>query len=207
MTPALRKELAASKRVNNRRGKGKGRGKNGKKSKLSRKRSMLRAVSAASWVEEEGPAKKLPKTNGSKPKAKAKAASKPNRKAAGKAKAKPSRRSKATKWEDEDWPEDDACNGDEEYENKQRHIQLGGKRWIYEILPHQSLGCAGCRFIFGGCFACQKESFRGQDARSMRKSEAYVEALAALDSGSEPKSKKPRRPKKGKAAAAEDGDE
>ena len=201
VTPVLQRELAASKRVSNRRGKGKG--KNGKRSKLLRKRSLLRAASAAAWTEVEKAPETSPKKKGRKPKAKAKAACKVNTKAASsKAKAKAGRPRKASKWEAEDWAADDAG---EDAENKQRHIKLGGKRWIYEILPNQSLGCAGCRFIFGGCFACQKERFRGQNAQAMMMSEAYQNAVAELD-GTGPVTKKAKA-KKVKRAAAPDDDE
>ena len=36
-----------------------------------------------------------------------------------------------------------------------------GNGWVYEILPGQYYGCRSCRFIYGGCGHCQKDTFRG----------------------------------------------
>ena len=76
---------------------------------------------------------------------------------------------------------------------KQRRVDLAPRRWVYEILKDQTYGCAGCRFLFGGCTGCRKDSFRGKGPHDFAASEEYVSALAKLDAVVEEKPAKRRR--------------
>ena len=52
-----------------------------------------------------------------------------------------------------------------------------GRQWRYVVLPHQTLGCISCRFIFKGCRACKEDSFRGRNAAQEREEQqAYLAA-------------------------------
>ena len=76
-----------------------------------------------------------------------------------------------------------------------------GKSWRYEVLEGQTLGCSNCRFIWGGCTACRKASFRGKTA-----CQVFAEQQAQNEGGGSkaPKvkevKKKRKVSKKGKAS-------
>jgi len=53
----------------------------------------------------------------------------------------------------------------------QERVDLGKRKWRYEILANQVFGCAACRFIFGGCKTCQNPKFRGRNAAQVRAEE------------------------------------
>ena len=42
------------------------------------------------------------------------------------------------------------------------------------------MGCSGCRFIYGGCRACQAPSFKGKGPDKAWEDPAYQKALQAL---------------------------
>ena len=136
-----------------------------------------------------------------KARAKAKAKARPKAKARAKAKAKAGAKkpkSKASKPASHD-PNDEVGNskdanatgskrrprasaGGEMAEGShppQRHVWIG-KRWLYEILPGQTLGCSSCRYIYFGCTACQRDCFRGKSAAQMLEDEDYQYALTWL---------------------------
>ena len=53
----------------------------------------------------------------------------------------------------------------------QGRVELGGKKWRYEVLEGQIFGCSNCRWIYNGCRSCQKPSFRGRSAADIRLAE------------------------------------
>ena len=76
-----------------------------------------------------------------------------------------------------------------------------GKSWRYEVLEGQTFGCSNCRFIWGGCTACRKATFRGKTARQVFEEQ---QAQNAGDGNNAPKvkevKKKRKVSKKGKAS-------
>ena len=73
-----------------------------------------------------------------------------------------------------------------------------GKNWRYEVLPDQIYGCTNCRFIYGGCKACKKDTFRGKTANDIREE---------TGKGKQPEVEHApkKRPKKVKAEATAEG--
>ena len=66
----------------------------------------------------------------------------------------------------------------------QERVTGANGKWVYEVLPDQTLGCSNCRFIFGGCKLCQKPGFRGKSAQTMRlEQQAAKEGLGEGESG------------------------
>ena len=118
-------------------------------------------------------AKALPKG-----KAKAKAKALPKGKAKAKAKALPKGKAKA---KGKAKKKTDAEVSDAGHDH-QRHIWLGPRKWVFEILPNQKYGCSNCRYIFGGCKPCVRPSFRGTRAQDFAQDSVYQQALAELDS-------------------------
>lgn len=57
----------------------------------------------------------------------------------------------------------------------QNRVNGKGGKWVYEVLPDQTLGCGNCRFIYGGCKVCQKPGFRGKSAAKMRLEQQAVQ--------------------------------
>lgn len=78
----------------------------------------------------------------------------------------------------------------------QNRVKLG-RSWRYEVLEGQVWGCSNCRFIWGGCTACRKASFRGKKAY-----EVFQEQQSELDDGS---SKAKRKVKKTGKKAKKNG--
>ena len=140
-------------------------------------------------------AKTVPKAKAkAKAKGKAKASLKAKAKASPKAKAKASPKAKAkcvakVKAAEAATPskaklakapcEEEAVDEDEWTHGKQRKVWLG-HRWLFDVLEEQTLGCSNCRFIFWGCTACRKTSFRGKSAEQMRGDPGNPEYQAAL---------------------------
>lgn len=50
--------------------------------------------------------------------------------------------------------------------NKQERVGTG-KNWRYKVLEGQRYGCTNCRYIYNGCKACQKATFRGRSAQQV----------------------------------------
>ncbi|CAE7854188.1 unnamed protein product [Symbiodinium necroappetens] len=196
VTPAMQREKAASKRVKGRRGPGK----RGSKCKRVRKARDSGARSSKDIVD-VGADEALVKKGAAKATAKAKAKSKKEKPvpapADGAAKDEPRpRKGRKPKVPEGESPDHDV----------QRHIWLSETRWVYEILPNQKFGCGGCRFLWFGCKACQKETFRGRNCEQMKEDPAYLEGLAAA-SGEAPEAteeipavRAPTRAKKAKKA-------
>ena len=68
-----------------------------------------------------------------------------------------------------------------------------GKNWVYLILEDQYYGCTNCRFIFGGCAACQRDSFRGRRAEEVRaEQQAALTSAASAGEGGNRKNKRAR---------------
>ena len=153
-------------------------------------------------------AKGLPKAKAKAkrlPKAKAKALAKKSDEPKSKGKGKPKAKAKAAADDVEDpaEPEEIETLGSSV---RQRRIDLGGRRWVYEVLPDQTLGCAGCRLLFGGCIACRKEGFRGKTAQAFAQTHEYVVALSWLDDADAPQTEigegsSKKRKRKAKASA------
>ena len=61
----------------------------------------------------------------------------------------------------------------------QRYVYIG-RRWMYEVMPEQVHGCSSCRFIFFGCAACVKDTFKGVKGRQILDNDKYYEAWQAL---------------------------
>ena len=233
----MQRELAATKRVQNSRGKGKA---NGSKKKISKKRSLLRKASSPASSRREVPSSSLdpimtkegepsdsdaedhdgpthsepePRPKGkaaakkmASPKAKAtakavaKAKAKAKAKASAKAKAKPAEKPepkapKKCKGKAQTDEQDDSAppprkrgrpsknaEADDGWEYvPQRRVCLGGRKWIYEIVESQVLGCSNCRFIFHGCKSCAAPGFAGKSAQQMAEDTQYSAMLAALN--------------------------
>ena len=144
------------------------------KSKKAKTVPKATAKAKAKWK-----AKARPKAKAkASPKAKAKAS--PKAKAKGVAKVKAAEAATPSKAKLAKAPcEEEAVDEDEWTHGKPRKVWLG-HRWLFEILEEQTRGCSNCRFIFWGCTACRKTSFRGKSAEHTRGDPEYQAALANL---------------------------
>lgn len=177
-------DLRANQRKNMKRGRkpGKGKKQKGKKSTLSRKKSKRQLLKAASKkaVDEED-VKSQQK----------------EQQASARKRAKP----KAEQPEEGCWPEGS--------EIKQWRVGEG-KNWRYAVLEGQTYGCSNCRFIYGGCKACQKPGFRGKTAADVRAEDEAAwedwgdwEPNEVQESEAKPRARNGKKPKKSKAGAKE----
>ena len=148
------------------------------KTKAKAKASAKAKAKASAKAKAKASAKAKAKASGT---AKAKASGKAKAKASGKAKAKASAKAKSKKGKKKPDPDDDENAEDAVKHGHQRRVWLGPKKWVFEILEDQVYGCSNCRFIFGGCKPCFKDSFRGLRAEDLKASESYQMALAELD--------------------------
>ena len=84
----------------------------------------------------------------------------------------------------------------------QNRVKLG-RSWRYEVLEGQVWGCSNCRFIWGGCTACRKASFRGKKAYEVfQEQQSELAEAPVLDDGS---SKAKRKVKKTGKKAKKNG--
>ena len=175
ITPAMQSEKRSSKRKTVKRGrkpkkggkaaKPKAKAGKGRLGRKSSKRDVLKAAkskksketSKVETLEVDEEANSTPK--GAK-KRKSKAASSHEVAPKAKAKAKASTRKGRSKAKGEVTSEGD--------EPKVHQERVGsGKRWRYQIVEGQYWGCSNCRYIFGGCAACKKPTFRGKRAQEL----------------------------------------
>ena len=189
ITPGMQREKAAQKRIKNRRGIRRGKSSSGSKpGKASRKRALLRSSSRRGkrFVHEEPEEEPVEAEaeEAEEEEAEVEQACSEEEKGckakAGKAKGEKAGRKRARKAKSADAETADDP-GESEGHPAQRRVQLGPKSWVYEVLEGQTLGCAGCRFIFMGCKACKKITFRGRGVDFLIHDDSYQKALAALN--------------------------
>ena len=158
--------------------KAKARGAKKSKDKAPAEKPKTRAEKAETTAEKPKTKTEKAETTAEKPKTKAEKLKTTAEKPKPKGKAKPKAKAKSSKEAAPAEPEEKELLGSSV---KQRRVDLGGRRWVYEILPGQTLGCAGCRYSFGGCASCRKECFRGKNAEAFAQTHEYVVGLSWIN--------------------------
>ena len=197
ITPGMQNDMRTSKRSTMKKGrKAKVTGKKGKgtKSKITRKNSSKLDILSSKSSKKAKKNKAISEEADHSAQEQAQGSTRPKPVAKAKAKAKATAkvsRAKVPRTSDQGSNEPDIA--------KVNQTRVGdGKNWRYEVLPDQIYGCTNCRFIYGGCRNCKKDTFRGKTAHDIREE---------TGEGQQPEVQKApkKRPKKVKAQATAEG--